>query len=226
MQESKCVVEWSPYRGIALYHENSTSYYAYRYNRNQPVAQSVDLTNHIKIGRCDVRTVDRLWRTEQVGPFTTFGGFDWTTTMYANLFNFQTVVGIKAFYGTPVDAATGAALSWPPLHVHHWEASPGNGRYYSNICTFGDGLCPAKEDGIAAPNETECLGSERTGKAARQHLAGRAPLRHHVGFQPQCFHKKYPRPNPLPLLTLRPHSTDRLCRLFAQPGNAGRHRAR
>ena len=78
--------------------------------------------------------------------------------------------GVQSFFAAPVDE-DGRPLSWPPLHVHHWEAIQQGSS--GVLVTTGDGLCagaggrasaPAsKSDSDSGGAEVECFGFDLGG---------------------------------------------------------------
>ena len=69
--------------------------------------------------------------------------------------------GVQAFFAAPIDI-DGRVLSWPPLHVHHFEAMPLGTT--GVMVTTGDSLCTLT--GTEGSDETECYGMDLGGGVA------------------------------------------------------------
>ena len=95
----------------------------------------------------------------QLGPFTTFGGDDWTEGNIPNvmsLFDLPTNSGIIAHFAGAIDAHTYIPFGYPPLHNHHTHLSTPEAFV---IAQAGDWQCPV--DSVhSGTQSTECIGED------------------------------------------------------------------
>ncbi|KAL1521492.1 hypothetical protein AB1Y20_021154 [Prymnesium parvum] len=93
-------------------------------------------SGRLQVGECTAPSTDGevngTWHTQWVGPFTTHGGYDWTTVSWVDPAFIMRgrrrgeSVGLAAHWMGPVDVQRTQALGLPPLHLHHvhMTASP------------------------------------------------------------------------------------------------------
>jgi len=93
-------------------------------------------SGRLQVGECTAPSTDGevngTWHTQWVGPFTTHGGYDWTTVSWVDPAFIMRgrrrgeSVGLAAHWMGPVDVQRKQALGLPPLHLHHvhMTASP------------------------------------------------------------------------------------------------------
>jgi len=96
--------------------------------------QPKSMLQNTKVGSCEAETDSGVWKTQRLGPFTSFGSYDWWLIQYSNMFFLEEIPDrLKSIQGhfTSAVAPNGDPLGLPPIHVHH---------LHINACQFG-GTC-------------------------------------------------------------------------------------
>ena len=87
----------------------------------------------LSVQRCSITTSSGSeWRIARVGPFVSSGDFTWHTFKVVDPFDLGKEFPkdgkksrlVRSRLASPVDPATGEALSYPPIHIHHWHLTP------------------------------------------------------------------------------------------------------
>ena len=102
------------------------------------------------------------WVATQIGPFTSHGGYDWWDVKWNDaarlsmwLKQYHTLA-VARFMEVGVDA-TGQALGFPPIHLHHSHTTPGDHRARDALSWLfrgsGDQQCGASAGGIGCQGE-------------------------------------------------------------------------
>lgn len=114
----------------------------------------------VTAARCSKAVGDgSSWSVTRIGPLVSVGGYDWWQFSWGDVFDFGAVVEargavrlLETFSGG-VDGGSGAALGFPPIHIHHVHVTPGHKSFYRmNLarcaldpreCTFPSGASGA-----------------------------------------------------------------------------------
>ena len=89
--------------------------------------------SNLSVQRCSVKMPSGSeWRIVRAGPFTSSGDFTWHTFKVTDPFDLEKDFGrdaaksllVRSRLASPVDTATGEALPYPPIHIHHWHLTP------------------------------------------------------------------------------------------------------
>ena len=86
----------------------------------------VDMLSKFKVGECESReTSTTVCKTQQIGPFVSYGAFDWWGFEWTDVLNLPKsgTRSISGHWTGPV-SADGSALGFPPIHVHHVHIKP------------------------------------------------------------------------------------------------------
>lgn len=78
------------------------------------------------VGECQVAKSRGIWKTQRIGPFTSFGGFDWWSIGWLDVIELSSqswLSSIQAHWTGPVGSDS-MILGFPPIHVHHVHVKP------------------------------------------------------------------------------------------------------
>ena len=126
----------------------------------------------VVIGSCILPQPGSSFSRDRIGPFTTNGGYSWTTIFYRGAASSEDAINaydgnvalLKAFFG-PVDAS-GKPIVSPPLAVHHGRVVPGSGQpilgmfpYTLSGCILHH-ICPVETVFIGGAGDMICIEEE------------------------------------------------------------------
>ena len=92
-------------------------------------------TGQVLVGECTAPSqyprLSGTWHTQRIGPFTSYGGFDWhqfswvdPSFLWSALPAGGGAAGVLAHFSGPVDAHGKSSIPYPPIHQHHTHVVP------------------------------------------------------------------------------------------------------